>query len=270
MNITPHIRKVDGYNILYLAEGDPNNIDVIILLHGIGASSDRWLKVIPILSKHFYVIAPDIIGFGYSEKPEASYTIDFFVDFVMKFIESMNLKGKRITLLGSSLGGHIAAEFAIKYPDILSNLILVSPAGIVKHGTKALNDYILAAMYPTLENAIEAFKGMATDPDAIDMNYIKNFVNRMKLPNAKYAFLAALMGSKRAPNLKDRLEKIRVRTLIIWGEKDKLLPVEYAEEFKKMSNAQVVIMKSVGHVPFEEKPDEFCKLVIDFIKNDDK
>ncbi len=265
--IIPHIRKVDGYNILYLSKGDPNNKDVIILLHGIGASSDRWLKIIPILSNHFYVIAPDIIGFGYSEKPEVSYTIEFFTDFVMKFIESMGIKDRNLTMIGSSLGGHIAAEFAIRYPSILSNLILVSPAGIAKHGSQALNDYILAAMYPTLENAIEAFKGMATKPESIDMDYIKNFVNRMKLPNAKYAFLAALMGSKRAPNLKDRLDKIRVKTLVIWGEKDRLLPVEYAEEFKKMDNAKVIIMKSVGHVPFEEKPEEFCRIVIDFIKS---
>ncbi len=263
----PHIRKIDGYNILYLSGGDPKSKDVIILLHGIGASSDRWLKVMPILSKHFYVIAPDIIGFGYSEKPEVSYTIEFFIDFVIKFIESMNIKDRDLTMIGSSLGGHIAAEFAIKYPHILSNLILVSPAGIAKHGSQALNDYILAAMYPTIENATEAFKGMATEPDSIDIDYIKNFVNRMKLPNAKYAFLAALMGSKRAPNLKDRLDRIRVRTLVIWGEKDKLLPVEYAEEFKKMSNAKVIIMENVGHVPFEEKPEEFCRLVIDFIKS---
>lgn len=264
--ILPHIRKVGNYNILYLAEGDPNSEDAIILLHGIGASSERWLKVIPILAKDFYVIAPDIIGFGYSEKPEASYTIEFFVDFVMQFIESINVMDKRITLIGSSLGGHIAAEFAIKYPNALTNLVLVDPAGITKHGSKALNDYILAAMYPTLENAIKAFKGMATKPDAIDINYIKNFVNTMKLPNAKYAFLAALMGSKRAPTLKDRVDKIKVRTLIIWGEKDKILSVEDADAFKKMNNT-IIIMKDVGHVPFEEKPEEFCKIVRDFIRS---
>ena len=266
MQIVTHLRRVDNYNILYLTCGDSRRKDVIILLHGIGASSDRWLKVMPILAKHFYLIAPDIVGFGYSSKPEdASYTIEFFVEFLKRFIDSLGLKGKNITLIGSSLGGHIAAEFAIKH-DLISNLILVSPAGILKHSTPALNDYILAAMYPTFDNALKAFEGMSNDKDSIDINYVKDFVNRMRLPNAKYAFLAALMGSKRAPNLKNRLSKINVRTLIIWGEKDKIIPAEYARIFDNMPNVKIAIMKDTGHLPFIEKPKEFCRLVIDFIK----
>ncbi len=261
MNIIPRLRKIGGYNILYLASGDPKN-DVIILLHGIGASSERWLKLMPLLSRDFYVLAPDIIGFGYSDKPDASYTMEFFTDFVMNFIDSMGVIDKKITMIGSSLGGHIAAEFAIRYPNILSNLILVSPAGVMDHTTPALNDYILASMYPTVEHALKAFRNM-TDEEHIDMNYVKSFVNRMRLPNAKYAFLASMMGSK-ISNLKGRLHMIKVRTLVIWGENDKILPVENAEEFRR-ANIKVIVMRSTGHIPFVDKPEEFYRLVIDFI-----
>ncbi len=267
MAIIPHLRSVNSYNILYRDGGDPNNKSVIVLLHGIGASSDRWIKVIPILSKDFYVLAPDIIGFGYSEKPEVNYTIDFFTDFVFDFIKSMNVQDRELTLIGSSLGGHIAAEFAIKY-DILKRLVLVTPAGIHKYATSALNDYILAAMYPTLENAFNAFANMVNNPNTIDMEYVKDFVNRMRMPNAKYAFLAALMGSKRAVNLKYRVDKIKTKTLVIWGSNDKLLPIndEVKEVLSMMSNAKIIIMNDTAHLPFVEKPNEFCDIVTKFIR----
>lgn len=265
MNIKQHVRKVDGYNILYLAGGNPRN-DVMLFLHGIGASSDRWVKVMPLFSHDFYTLAPDIIGFGYSDKPEANYTMQFFTDFVLKFIESMDLLDRRIIIVGSSLGGHIACEFAIRYPTLLSDLILSNSAGVLRHSTQGLNDYVLAAMYPTLEHAMRAFSNMM-HTSSIDPDYTRDFVNRMMLPNAKYAFLASLMGSKRS-TLIGRLHLIETRTLVIWGEHDKLIPVENANEFKAIPDVEIVIMRSVGHLPFVEKPKEFYTIVKSFLDRD--
>lgn len=265
MDIKPHIKRVNDYNILYITSGYEKN-NAMILLHGIGASSNRWIKVIPLFSNEFYVLAPDIIGFGYSDKPEANYTMEFFTDFLYKFIDSVNLIDRKIILIGSSLGGHIAAEFAIRYPKLISHLILSNSAGVLKHSTPALNDYILAAMYPTIDNALRAFRGMVSNFSSIDPNYIRDFVNRMMLPNAKYAFLAALMGSKRS-NLIDRLHMIKAKTLVIWGKHDKLIPVENAYEFKRIPDVRIEIMDS-NHLPFVENPKEFYILVSNFIKEE--
>ncbi|MDQ5842004.1 MAG: alpha/beta fold hydrolase, partial [Thermoproteota archaeon] len=82
--------NVNGYTIRYLDYGPPD-AKILILLHGIGASAERWSRVIPTLSKYFHLIIPDIIGFGYSDKPAVEYTMDFFVDFFRTFLDNLNM-----------------------------------------------------------------------------------------------------------------------------------------------------------------------------------
>jgi len=257
------IVKIDGYSIRYLEDGSSRTKHVL-LLHGLGASAERWSKIMPIFAKHFHVVAPDIIGFGYSDKPEISYTIPFFLDFVKDFAHTLGMEN--LTLIGASLGGQIAAEFAITNRNTIENLVLVTPAGMMKEPTPVLNYYIAAAMYPTFDNAKKAFKQMAGDPRAVDEVYARDFVNRMQLPNAKYAFMSSIMGSKAAPNLSGRLGEIEAPTLIVWGEKDALIPVRYARKFQKeIKGSQMTIIKSSGHTPYFEKPETFSDIVLEFL-----
>ncbi|MGH9922725.1 MAG: alpha/beta fold hydrolase, partial [Nitrososphaerales archaeon] len=230
----------------------------------LGASAERWSKIMPIFAKHFHVVAPDIIGFGYSDKPEVSYTIPFFLDFVKDFTHAFDMEN--LTLIGASLGGQIAAEFAIASKKMIENLVLVTPAGVMKEPTPVLNYYIAAAMYPTFDNAKKAFRQMAGDPKAVDEVYARDFVNRMQLPNAKYAFMSSIMGSKGAPNLSARLEEIDAPTLIVWGEKDALIPVRYARRFQKeIKGSQLAIIKNSGHTPYFERPEAFSDTVLEFL-----
>lgn len=257
------IVKIDGYSIRYLEDGSSRTKHVL-LLHGVGASAERWSKIMPLFAKHFHVVAPDIIGFGYSDKPEVSYTIPFFLDFVKDFAHAMDMDN--LTLIGASLGGQIAAEFAIASKNMIENLVLVTPAGVMKEPTPVLNYYIAAAMYPTFDNAKKAFRQMAGDPKAVDEVYARDFVNRMQLPNAKYAFMSSIMGSKGAPNLSGRLREIDAPTLIVWGEKDALIPVRYARKFQKeIEGSQLAIIKNSGHTPYFERPDRFSDIVLEFL-----
>src|SRR5437764_15226776 len=106
---------VNGYGIRYLdydyRSHKSENYKFVILLHGLGASAERWLPVAPTLSKYFRVLVPDIVGFGYSDKPTVEYTIGFFMDFLRGFLE--NLRIYTPIIIGSSLEGHLATEFAI-------------------------------------------------------------------------------------------------------------------------------------------------------------
>ncbi|MGH9934563.1 MAG: alpha/beta fold hydrolase [Nitrososphaerales archaeon] len=257
------IVKIDGYSIRYLEDGSSRTKHVL-LLHGLGASAERWSKIMPIFAKHFHVVAPDIIGFGYSDKPEVSYTIPFFLDFVKDFTHAFDMEN--LTLIGASLGGQIAAEFAIASKKMIENLVLVTPAGVMKEPTPVLNYYIAAAMYPTFDNAKKAFRQMAGDPKAVDEVYARDFVNRMQLPNAKYAFMSSIMGSKGTPNLSARLEEIDAPTLIVWGEKDALIPVRYARRFQKeVKGSQLAIIKNSGHTPYFERPEAFSDTVLEFL-----
>ncbi|MDE1830680.1 MAG: alpha/beta hydrolase, partial [Thaumarchaeota archaeon] len=100
--------EVWGYKIRYLEDGRSDK--TVVLIHGLGGSAERWLKVIPHLSTKYRVIALDMIGFGYSDKPSEDYTIEFFAKFLSAFIDSLGLK--TTVLVGTSLGGQIAAHCA--------------------------------------------------------------------------------------------------------------------------------------------------------------
>ncbi|MGB7633708.1 MAG: alpha/beta hydrolase, partial [Nitrososphaeraceae archaeon] len=139
---------MDEYTTRYLSGNNfnPESARVLVLLHGIGASAERWVPVFPGLSEKFEVIIPDIIGFGYSDKPTVEYTMDFFVEFLEKFMKSLYIK--QATFIGSSFGGFLATEFTMKFPSQVNKLVLVSPAGTMRTSTQTLDEYIMAALYP--------------------------------------------------------------------------------------------------------------------------
>ncbi len=255
---------VSGNKIRYLESGKSD--DYIVLIHGLGASAERWEFVIPEFSKHHKVIVPDLIGFGYSDKPLVDYTTDFFSDFLGNFLQKLGIK--RTHIIGSSLGGQITAEFTSKNQDLIENLVLVSPSGIMKHSTPALDAYVMAALYPNLEVAQNAFEMMAGPTRVINQKIIKDFVKRMKLPNAKMAFMSTLLGLKNAELITKSLQKISAPSLIIWGEDDPVIPVKYADDFvSSIPDCRFYMMDNCGHTPYVDDPERFSKLVLDFLEN---
>jgi len=163
-----------GYKIRYLEEG--NSKKTVILVHGLGGSAERWLKVIPRLSPKYRVIAPDMIGFGQSDKPSADYTIEFFAKYLSGFINSLDI-GKTV-LIGSSLGGQVAVEYASSNNDSIEKLILVAPSGAMKQSTPTIDAYMMAALYPNLTSARIAFE-MMSGTGTVDDTTVNNFVERM-------------------------------------------------------------------------------------------
>jgi 2-hydroxy-6-oxonona-2,4-dienedioate hydrolase len=258
---------VSNYGIRYLdydnTADKSGRTEVLLLLHGIGASAERWLRVIPQLSGHFRVIVPDIIGFGYSDKPTVEYTIDFFVDFVDNFLT--NLGVETLNIIGSSFGGYLAAEFASRFQGKVKRLVLAAPAGIMRSSTRVLDQYIMAALYPTYENAMGAFIEMAYDPSTVSEDTIKDFINRMRLPNSKYAFMSTLLGMRDSPDLAGRLTRVDIPKLFIWGETDQMIPLQYASELNGVPNHRLAIIKYCGHTPYVERPTEFNDIVLEFL-----
>jgi 2-hydroxy-6-oxonona-2,4-dienedioate hydrolase len=256
--------QVNDYTVRYLDYGIPREgAENLVLLHGLGASSERWLRVAPALSRYFRVVVPDIIGFGYSDKPDVEYTMDFFVKFLDKFLHNVGVN--RPHMIASSFGGHIAAEYAIRRGRDLRKLVLAAPAGMMKTSTPVLDGYIMAALYPTYENALKAFQDMAQDPSTVTEDTILDFVNRMRLPNAKYAFMSTLLGIKYAPALRGRLSEIINPTLIVWGDSDSMIPLQYSKEFREIPGSELVVLRDSGHTPYVEKPMTFNRIVIKFL-----
>ncbi|MHA7647038.1 alpha/beta fold hydrolase [Nitrosopumilus sp. S4] len=254
--------QIDENKIRYLESGDSRN--TLVLVHGLGASAERWEKVIPLFSKKYRVIVPDIIGFGYSDKPLVDYTPDFFAEFLEKFFIESGIKHPN--LIGSSLGGQIVAEYATSHSDDIEKLILVSPAGVMKQSTPALDAYIMAALYPNEQSAKNAFEMMEGSGSSPDEALVNGFIERMRLPNAKLAFMSTLLGLKNSESLTSKLSSISVPTLIIWGSEDPVIPITYSDDFiSTIKDCRFFRMDGCGHTPYVQDPTTFASKVIEFL-----
>ncbi len=263
--IQMNVIKVLGYNIRFIKLQSESSKGNMVLLHGLGASAERWSELIPFI-KDYDVYIPDLIGFGYSEKPLIEYSIPLFTKFLEEFFEKVNIKDPIV--IGSSFGGQLVVEFYLTNKNKIKKMILVSPAGTQEKPTFALSHYVFSALYPTYENTERSFKMMSSQDYQVKDSIIKDFNNRMRLPNAKYSLMSTLLALRKNPLFKERLKEIEIPTLIIWGENDMTIPVQNIEHFKVIPNSKAIIMKNCGHVPFVEKPQEFFELIKDFMESD--
>ena len=253
---------VNRNKIRYLEEG--NSDQNLILMHGLGGYAERWSNVIPLLSKKFHVLAPDLIGHGQSDKPSVDYTPELFEKFVFDFIETMGIK--ETCMVGTSLGGQIVAECAASQSPIIKKIVLISPAGIMRKSTPTLDAYTMAALYPTKESAKTAYQMMVGPSKQVSEISIERFVNNMSRPNAKMVFLSTLLGLKNAPDIYEKLGKITAPVLLIWGKEDTLIPFEYSQQFiSSINNCEFIPMEGCGHSPYVEDPEKLSELVIRFL-----
>jgi pimeloyl-ACP methyl ester carboxylesterase len=237
----------------------------VVLLHGLGASIERWAGLWPLL-KGYNVVIPDLIGFGYSEKPLVEYTLDFFIKFLEELFNKLSIINPIV--IGSSFSGQLVLEYCLRHRDFFEKIISVSPAGTLERPTYVLSQYIFSGIYPTNENVQNAFQMMANNPHyQVDNNTIKDFINRMKLPNSKYALISTLLAMRRDQTLQERLVEIKIPTLVIWGSEDTTIPVENIEYFKQMPDVRTYIMKGCGHTPYVESPNQFYKIIKKFIES---
>jgi len=254
--------QIDGNKIRYLESG--NSKKTLVLIHGLGASAERWSQVIPIFAEQFRVVVPDLIGFGYSDKPLVDYTPEFFLDFLEKFFVESKIDCPNI--IGSSLGGQLSAEYASSHSQNIEKLVLVSPAGAMKQSTPALDAYIMAALYPNDQSAKNAFEMMEASGEDIEDEIVSGFVERMRLPNAKLAFMSTVLGLKNSELITSKLPSISVPTLIIWGANDPVIPINYADDFvSSIQDCRFFRMDGCGHTPYVQDPNVFASKVLEFL-----
>jgi pimeloyl-ACP methyl ester carboxylesterase len=253
---------INRNKIRYLEDGKSHKN--LILLHGLGGYAERWSNIIPFLTKKFHVFAPDMIGYGQSDKPTADYTPEYFVKFVFDFMEAVGIKNT--VMMGTSLGGQVVIECAATQLPIIKKIILISPAGIMRKSTPTLDAYTMAALYPSKEAVKNAYQMMVGPGKQVSEISIERFITNMSRPNAKMAFLSTLLGLKNAPDIYEKLEKIIVPTMLIWGKEDNLIPFEYSQQFiLSINNCKFIAMEGCGHSPYVEAPEKLSELVIKFL-----
>jgi 2-hydroxy-6-oxonona-2,4-dienedioate hydrolase len=242
----------------------------ILFIHGLGSSADRWLDIPDAISMYYHTIAIDLIGFGGSDKPkDVNYTIEQFSEFILEFIEKIGLSGddRKITLVGHSLGGYIAVDFAIRNKGLIEKLVLLDSSGFLKGPTPLLEQYLNAAKYPSYDSVRNVFEQMVAQPWKVLPVFINIFITRINSPGAKYPFESAYQNSTTTQIDLSRLESIEdIPTLIIWGKSDNLIPIEYSEPFKQVfKNYRVEMIEDAGHAPFAEKPAIICEILHSFL-----
>src|ERR671930_636176 len=239
----------------------------VLLIQGLGGSIESWINnIYTISSKQLRVIVLDLPGFGFSDKPKINYTPSFYSVFITKFLNRLEARSY-ISIIGCSLGGHIAAEVALNYPSLISKLVLISPAGATPFsfkGTPALRNYISVLKSKSIQEVKKAL--LSADDVPVDDTFAQTFYDKLSMPGAKEAFMSALRGSTYAPRLSRRLHAIKAQTLLIWGKNDKMIPVRFIKPFINMENCRILLLENCGHVPFISRPTLFNKIVIDFIK----
>jgi len=242
----------------------------ILFIHGLGSSADRWLDIPDAISMYYHTIAVDLIGFGASDKPkDVNYTIEQFSEFILEFIEKIGLSGddRKITLVGHSLGGYIAVDFAIRNKGLIEKLVLLDSSGFLKGPTPLLEQYLSAAKYPSYDSVRNVFEQMVAQPWKVLPIIINIFITRINSPGAKYPFESAYLNSTTTQIDLSRLKSIEdIPTLIIWGKSDNLIPIEYSEPFKQVfKNYRVEMIEDAGHAPFVEKPAIICEILHSFL-----
>ena len=267
--------EVNGTSINYVDIGSGGE-DPVVLVHGLGGQWQNWLENIPRLAQDRRVLALDLPGHGLTLEPrDGKISIPGYGRCVDAFCEKLGL-GK-VDMVGNSMGGFVAAEVAIQFPERVARLVLVSAAGITSADS-------LQAPILTIGRLASA---IATNTTAQDRKLAARPLGRhvalalvarhprLLAPDLAYegffkgagkpGFNAALRACLDY-DFRDRLPDVKVPTLIVWGEKDAIIPVRDAHEFERLiSDSRKVVMKDTGHIPMAERPQAFNDVLVDFL-----
>lgn len=268
--------KVGETNTRYWVTGQGSPL---LLIHGLGASCDYWRYNIRAFSQGYQVYALDLPGFGRSDKRIDDYSLHFAGEFVAAFLDAQGVD--RASLVGNSLGGAVSLQFAVQHPHRLEKLVLVSSGGLGRELplsfrllTIPLLGESMAWAWGTRVGTRLTLRSIVYDPQVIKDEFVNEMAELARLPGAKEMLLSvARTGiNLRGQNMKllepllRRVPEIEAPTLIIWGAQDPIIPVAHAHIAHQMiRNSRLHIFDRCGHMPQIEKPEEFNRLVLEFL-----
>lgn len=255
-----------GYKMHYLQRGTGPDV---LLLHGIGASFFVWRKIIPDLQKKYKVTALDILGFGKSDKPESfAYDLDSQCTMISEFIKKMGIQ--KCIVIGSSMGGMIALRLNETQPLIFYKTILISPAYDPNLVPVSLNKVsFLSPIFSPLVNeqfVRQVLKRVYSNHELISPEIVQAYLEPYSDGQAISSFVKSFALIKDPRVLAD-LTLVTTPTLVLWGEKDKIIPIKYAHKLKKiMKTAQLLIHPKAGHHTHEECPSWTLEKIHQFLE----
>lgn len=259
---------VGDYTINYHDQGDG---EVILLIHGSGpgvTSWANWRGVIPVLSKQARVIAPDMLGFGYTSCPaDLKLEPATWVDSLVGLLDALDIQ--RVSIVGNSFGGAIALAFANAYPDRVNQLVLMGAAGLSFPITEGLDKVwgyqpSVQAMRDLME--VFNFDHSIINDDLVQMRYEASIRDDVQTRFEQLFPEPRQQGVEMLALQEDELRALPHRTLLIHGRDDQVIPLELSERMVRLiPRAQLHVFGQCGHWVQIEKANEFIRLIVDFL-----
>ncbi len=263
-----YAQLANGHTIHYLDQGSG---PAVVFLHGSGsgASGHSNFKFnYPFLAGNGYrVIVPDLIGYGYSDKPDdVEYHIDFFVECVKQTLDAIGVE--KVTLIGNSLGGAIAIRYALTYPELVEKLNLMAPGGIEDQpsyftmpGMQIMKEVFTGG--PSKERLEEFIRrGLVYDDSLVDEQLVNERWGIAQQQNTQ------VITSMVVPNMEDQLGELRCPIIAFWGANENMMPeTGIAKLTKKCKNIRLTIVSECGHWVMVEHKDLFNRMTLDFLQH---
>tara|TARA_B100001093_G_scaffold520506_1_gene617090 strand:- start:12303 stop:13256 length:954 start_codon:yes stop_codon:yes gene_type:complete len=265
--------SINGIDTHFRDEGNKTDSIPIVLIHGTGASLhtfDEWTNG---LKQDFRVVRMDLPGYGLTNPfINHDYSINHYVEFINAFLEKQKIK--RCIIGGNSLGGHIAWQYALQHPQKVDRLILIDAGGFPSRSKSTPIAFKLAKI-PLIKNLFKyitpkfvvrsSVENVYANPEKISEELIKRYFELSLREGNRQAFIDRFKKQKSSSS-HEHISKIIQETLILWGEKDFLIPVDNAYLFeKKLPNSTLVLFKNLGHVPMEEDAEQSLAPVLNFL-----
>ena len=274
--------SIDGMRVHCLTSGESGT--PVVLLHGGGVDSATlsWSEIIRIVAHRHRVFAPDLPGYGQSESADIPYTMEFYVRFVEHLLEGLNLENA--CLVGLSLGGAIALGLTLDAPERIEKLVLVGTYGIqdkaVSHrlsylyvhlpGLAELSNWLIGRSRAIVRRLLLA--GLIYNPAHLSEELADQCYQAAHEKGAGRAFLSLQRSEVRwhgvRSNFTPRLRNVTVPTLLVHGAEDRSVPLACAKRAHALiTGSQLYVMQECRHWPQGENPDEFSRVVGNFLED---
>ena len=281
MRQTPEIERVEvllhGHRVNFNIAGHG---PAIVLVHGVAGRAAQWDQVLRLLGRRHTVVAPDLLGHGDSAKPRGDYSLGAHASGLRDLLIGLDIE--RATLVGHSLGGGIAMQFSYQFPDRCERLVLVGSGGLgedvhplLRAATLPGSEFVLPLLaHPQVVNVASLLPralgrlGLRTRPDLVEM---ARGYQSLANADARSAFIHTLRSvidpTGQRINASDRLYLAsRMPTMIIWGCRDRIIPVEHAEPaHRAMPGSRLELFEDAGHFPHLDHPHDFAETLEDFL-----